>query len=249
MGRRPSPPLRAIFRRPGPYVHWLMWTHLSSAAGVALGATAALLWLGWGLGLLRRPGWVFVARAAVALALSSMAVSLWLAGTAPTLTVARRAFTQAVRASLARRMHLSAGAVSTPAWAFGACRRLLAHYALYLRGRFSPSLPAGYRLLLLSGTEQSVLAGILAHNSAPLPVVAHELVSAVVGRVPASTLAAAASADRIAVGLWHGTAVTAGRHTPLVLMAVFVGLRAAPGGAAGAGVGGNQAPASPAAKA
>jgi hypothetical protein len=210
-----------MFRHPGTYIHWVALTHASASVTVALGAASGLLWLVWTAAKTHRRRWALAARAGVTVALVSLVVSLWLAGTPPRLTVAARGLAGAVRASLAHRTGVASAAVSSPTWALRASRALLAHYAAYLHGRFAPDVPQGYRLVLVTDPQETVLAPILSRNPAPLPVVVREVAKAILERVPASTTAALAATGRVAVGLTRGTAVTADRRTPMVLMAVF----------------------------
>lgn len=211
----------AMFRHAGTYMHWLALTHAFASATVALGGASGLVWLVWTAAKAHRRRWALAGRSAVGMALASVAATLWLSGTAPRLAVAPGGVTRAVCASLAHRIGVAPTAVSSPTWAVRASRTLLSHYAAYLRGRFAPDVPQGYRLVLVADTQETVLAPILTGNTAPLPVVASEVTNAILKRVPASTTRALAAIGRVAVGLTQGTAVTVDRHTPMLLMAVF----------------------------
>jgi hypothetical protein len=213
----------ALFTGAAPYATWEYWVHLLSAGAVVLAALAAMAWLTRFVATRAAAALLTAARALLALALSTVAVSLWVVGSPPYLRVRAAALSLDVAHGLVQAEGGADPVITAPAWANAVAQGLLAHYGDYVQGRYEPPLPQGYRLSLVAAPPLSELDPILNHgDSAPVPNLAHEVVSTLMASVPVSTIHAVAAAGRAAVGTALGTAVTANRHTPVILIAVLV---------------------------
>jgi|GEM_PF-5770633 len=213
----------AVFLQAGPYAVWEFWVHLLSAAAVVLGAAAAT---GWALHYLA-PRFarvsLGVARGILAAALVAVAIALWVVGSPPPLGVRTRALAVDMAYRLAQQSGSADPTVAAPAWAQTATDDILANYAAYVAGHYHPPLPAGYRVSLVAAPNQQILQPLINHgDSAPLPDLARQVVSTLLGQVPVSVQTAVAIAHQSAVGVAEGLAVRPGRHTPVYILAIYV---------------------------
>lgn len=221
-GERLVPP-SGLFTNPAPYLTWEIWQRDLAVMAVVFAGLSVVVWLVLhfvGHAHARSIVW---ARLSVTLAMATAAVSLWVVGSPPALALSTSALPAAVAAQIAHQASADPSSVSNPAWAQRATQDLLAHYGDYVLGKYAPSLPPGYRMVLLDVPGQSSLTPLLTHgNTAPLDSIAEEVVTTLTGNLPESVLERIALADQTAVGLVEGTAITAYRHSPVVMIAVFV---------------------------
>lgn len=212
----------AMFVHAGPYAAWEFWVHLTSGAAVAFGALAALAWVVHHLLTRLGPAPLAVARASLAVALATVAVALWVVGSPPALTFNPPAAAQGVAQSLEQELGAADPPVAAPAWAATAANGILNNYEAYIQGHYTPVLPKGYRVALVSAPSQGLLSPILAHgDSAPLPNLAHEVVTTLMNLIPASTLGTVAAAHDSAVAVIEGVAIQRNRHAPVILLTIF----------------------------
>ncbi len=215
----------ALFTQAAPYAAWEFWVHLLSGGAVALGAAAALVWVVRYVWPRTARGGSVVARTLLLGALAVVAAALWVVGSPPALVVLPHDLAIDMASSLSQSVDPQGqtAAVTSPAWADAAARTILNDYGGYTTGQYMPSIPQGYRLVLVVAPPVASLGGLLDHgDSAPIPDLAREVVGTLLNQVPASTVSQIAAAGRAAVGAVSGMAVTATRRTDVILIVVFV---------------------------
>lgn len=216
-------PLSGLFTNPAPYLTWEAWQHDLTLLAVVTAGLSVVVWLLLHFRPAAHRRAVMWARASVGVAMAAVAVSLWVVGSPPALAVSVPELAQAVAQQIGQQAGATAGSVSSPPWAEQATEDLLLHYGDYTLGRYAPSLPHGYRMILLEVPSQSLLTPLLAHgNTAPLSAIATQVVTTLTSSLPENVLEQVSLAHRTAVGLVEGTAVTAYRHSPVIMITVFV---------------------------
>lgn len=224
-GERLVPP-SGLFTNPAPYLTWEAWQHDLTLLAVAFAGLSVVVWLVLhfaGRGGRAQSLGIAWARGAVGIAMAFAAVSLWVVGSPPALALSTPALELAVAQQIGHQAGADPGTVATPAWAEQATAALLAHYGDYTLGKYAPTLPDGYRMVLLDVPSQTSVAPLLTHgNTAPLDGIGTQVVTTLSSDLPESVLERIALANRTAVGLVTGTAVTAYRHSPVFMIAVFV---------------------------
>ncbi len=212
-----------LFTNPGPYLTWEIWQRDLTIAAVAFGALSVLLWLALHFARHLHARGIPWARASVGISMASAAVSLWVVGSPPALAISTSALQRAVTEQVGHQAGADPGSVTNPAWAQRATNDLLIHYGDYTMGKYAPKKPTGYRMVLLDVLSQSSITPLLTHgNTAPLNDIGTQIVTNLTINLPESALERISLADHTAVGLVEGTAVTAYRHSPVIMIAVFV---------------------------
>lgn len=208
---------------PAPYLTWEIWQRDLTVTAVASAGISVSLWFVLHYAAQLRSHAIVWARVSVGVAMAAAAISLWVVGSPPALTLSVPALQRAITEQIGHQAGADPANVGDPAWAQKAVEDLLLHYGDYTLGRYAPFLPRGYRMILLDVPSQSSLTPLLTHgNTAPLGSIGEQVVTTLTTGLPESVLERIALADRTAVGLVEGTAVTAYRHSPVIMIAVFV---------------------------
>lgn len=207
---------------PAAYAGWEQSVHFYSNGAMAAAAAAALIWVVGRLLWPRVSSFRTVAYALLGVSLIGSAVSLTAVGSAPLLSLSNQGVASIVAERLAAEVVPATPSIGNGPWANRLAADVLAHLNQYQQGRYAPPTPPGYRVVLVAAPPEAAFTPFLNHgNMAPPEAIGHEVALTLNNLLPSSTVARAAIAHTVTVGVAQGIAITYDHRIPTLLVTVL----------------------------